>query len=167
MTEIWRPVVGKEGQYEVSDLGRVRSLDRYVELAPSARIPAGMTVFRLGRVLRPHTLPYGHQQVMLGRDLNTLVHKLVAEAFLGPRPEGCEVCHNDGDATNNRVDNLRWDTRTGNNLDRARFDRCKLSIAEVADIKKATGTYDEIAKRFNISASHVWNIKNGAQRVKY
>jgi hypothetical protein len=163
----WRPVKGFEGRYEVSDAGLVRSLDRYVDLAPSTRFPAGMTVFRRGRVLRPHTMPYGHQQVMLGRETNVLVHHLIAAAFLPPPPEGHEICHNDGDATNNRVSNLRWDTRSGNNYDHAKNDKCKISQETVQRIKADKGTYKALAEKYNISASHVWNIKNGAQRVDY
>jgi hypothetical protein len=42
------------------------------------------------------------------------VHRLVLEAFVGPCPDGMECCHEDGDSTNNRVDNLRWDTHEAN-----------------------------------------------------
>jgi hypothetical protein len=46
------------------------------------------------------------------------IHVLVALAFLGPRPEGTQVCHNDGNVLNSHVENLRYDTPTGNSLDR-------------------------------------------------
>src|SRR5262245_33311629 len=48
------------------------------------------------------------------------VHQLALEAFVGPRPEGCECCHNDGDHTNNALSNLRWDTAKANAADQAR-----------------------------------------------
>ena len=48
------------------------------------------------------------------------MHRLVLGAFAGPPPEGMEGCHEDNDKTNNRLDNLRWDTRPGNHSDKAR-----------------------------------------------
>lgn len=56
-------------------------------------------------------------QVSIGRGRNRSVHVLVAEAFLGPRPDGLMVCHNDNDPTNNVVANLRYDTQSSNVLD--------------------------------------------------
>nr|WP_232111245.1 HNH endonuclease signature motif containing protein [Nocardia wallacei] len=50
------------------------------------------------------------------RKLRT-AHSLVAEAFIGPRPEGLQVCHNDGDPTNNMLANLRYDTPSENQTD--------------------------------------------------
>ena len=55
-----------------------------------------------------------------GKNKIRYVHSLVAESFIGPRPEGMEVCHNDGDPTNNHLDNLRYGTSSGNELDKVR-----------------------------------------------
>ncbi|ACI12645.1 HNH endonuclease [Mycobacterium phage Ramsey] len=113
--EEWRPVVGFEGLYEVSNLGRVRSLDHF------ARGRSGSKRLIRGRVLRPAPRTSGHLTVALGRNGGSKdVHTLVATAFIGPRPEGMECCHQDGDPTNNRVENLRWDTRSANRLDSVR-----------------------------------------------
>lgn len=100
MSEEWRPVVGNVGRYEVSSLGRVRSLDR--DVVRSGRI------HRLsGRILSPRSNgKYGYLNVHLGRDHREYVHRLVAEAFIGA-VRGFDVDHRDGDVTNNRVDNLR------------------------------------------------------------
>ncbi len=106
-TENWRPVVGYEGLYEVSDHGRVRSLD---------------TVDALGRkhvgIVRKLTVATnGYMQLTLNRDGQKRihrVHRLVLEAFVGTAPDGADGCHADGSRDNNHVSNLRWDTRSGN-----------------------------------------------------
>lgn len=112
MTEQWLPVVGWEGLYEVSDMGRVRSLDR--QLADGRRVR--------GRVLRPGKAgDKGYQHVNLtydGKPVTAYIHALVAAAFIGPRPPRQEVCHNDSDTGNNWAINLRYDTSTGNKMDR-------------------------------------------------
>jgi len=108
--EEFRPVVGFEGRYEVSNLGRVRSLP-HIQLGRN-----GKPIKRLGRILRPgrHN-KHGHVSVVLGRGNTRQVHRLVLEAFVGPCPPGEETCHDpDPDPTNNRLDNLRWGTRSDN-----------------------------------------------------
>ena len=110
MVEVWSPVVGYEGLYEVSDAGRVRSLDR--QIAHEGR---GRRYMR-GRVLSQSAMRNGYLKVGLPGG-NALVHRLVLTAFVGPCPSGMEGCHNDGDRSNNRLDNLRWDSRKENNLD--------------------------------------------------
>lgn len=105
--ERWLPVPGWEGLYEVSDLGRVRSLDR----------PNGLR----GRVRVLSVGSHGYLDVGLcdgGVRRTRLVHRLVLEAFVGPCPEGQEACHADSDRTNNRLSNLRWDTTKANAADR-------------------------------------------------
>jgi len=64
--------------------------------------------------------PDGYHMVCLklnGQAHYKLVHRLVLETFVGPCPEGMEACHNDGDKSNNQVDNLRWDTHGSNMFD--------------------------------------------------
>lgn len=112
--EEWRPIAGYEGHYEVSSLGRVRSLARTVNAGPPPgvrQVPAVM----LRQTLRPN----GYLQVTLSKR-SFMVHALVATAFIGPRQQGLETCHNDGVATNNVLTNLRYDTVSENRLDTVR-----------------------------------------------
>ena len=115
--ERWKPVNGYEGIYEVSNHGRVRSVDRTVTHSDGR-------VRRLNGKVRSAPLNQrGYQVVNLcihGKCQMRTVHSLVAETFIGTRPEGMEVCHNDGSKTNNHVDNLRYGTRSDNMLDRVR-----------------------------------------------
>ena len=115
--ERWRPIPGHEGAYEVSDLGRVRSLDRKVWFGASKRAAAHWQLVR-GRLLRPGLGSHGYLTVVLGREHGShLVHRLVLLAFEGPCPAQQEVCHGNGDRTDNRLCNLRYGTRTENILD--------------------------------------------------
>ena len=116
-TEKWLPVVGYEGVYEVSDQGRVRSLDRTD--ARGHRIRGRM----LRLVSQAATGPDSRQTVSIhwgGVQRTRLVHHLVLEAFVSPRPDGLEACHGDGDARNNAVSNLRWGTHKSNEADKLR-----------------------------------------------
>lgn len=114
LTEEWRPVVGWEGLYEVSNTGLVRSLDRMVWNGFA-------TYCWKGRLLRGHS--GGRPAVNLqyrDRKRGVQVGVLVLEAFVGPRPEGTNCCHWDGNPKNNCVSNLRWDTQSANLLDAVR-----------------------------------------------
>jgi hypothetical protein len=111
--ERWLPAVGYEGRYEVSDQGRVRSLGRMVY--------AGRRAHR--RRVTPRVLkafPGGeYPTVRLRRNSDDrtttqCVHALVMAAFVGPVPNGMEVCHNNGQHHDNRLANLRYDTRSSN-----------------------------------------------------
>jgi hypothetical protein len=119
--ESWRAVPGYEGLYEVSDHGRVRSLDRVVITANGKRLPVR------GRVLRPSQRPNAgrgtYRNAILSQDgqtRNFKVHVLVMSAFVGPRPPGMVVCHDNGDGTDNRLANLRYDTPAANMADARR-----------------------------------------------
>lgn len=104
--EEWRAVPGSDGKYHVSNLGRVRG----------AR----------GQILRPQENTSGGLQVSVLKDGKRSLHlvpRLVLEAFVGPCPEGMECCHLDDNPKNNRVENLRWDTRSANRYDRVRNGR--------------------------------------------
>ena len=114
--ERWLPVPGWEDLYEVSDLGRARSLDRWVRTHHDGRrrVP--------GRILKPGPASkYGHLRVVLCRDgaiYPIQVHQLVMLAFVGPCPEGMEVRHLDSNPANNALTNLTYGTKAENARDR-------------------------------------------------
>lgn len=113
--EQWLPVVGYEESYAVSDHGRVRSIDRTVT------DKLGRTSRRKGTMLKPGHKEDGRKYVILQRAGQSTayrhVHILVLEAFTGPRPRGLVGCHNDSNAANNHISNLRWDTPSSNVID--------------------------------------------------
>jgi HNH endonuclease len=99
-----------------------------------------------------------------------LVHRLVLETFVGECPENMEACHNDGDKTNNSLDNLRWDTKSNNGHDKKKHGtlKCqKLSDQDVKDIlwMLSLGTLyqKDIALMYGILQSQVSRIKTGVR----
>lgn len=110
--EEWRPVVGYEGLYEVSNLGRVRSLPRTMKTRHGK--PENRYHLK-GRILKQIRTSRGYLVVMLGKGNQAFVHRLVLSAFV-PNPENKPFCdHIDADRTNNIVSNLRWATYSENN----------------------------------------------------
>lgn len=110
MSETWLAVVGYEGIYEISDHGKVRSLDRLDSAGKRRR----------GRYLKTTVSSEGYPRVGLnknGKKTTWKIATLVALAFIGPRPTGADVCHNDGNPGNSEVSNLRYDTHLGNMQD--------------------------------------------------
>lgn len=107
MTEEWAPVVGFEGLYEVSSAGRVKGLSRRDSLGRA--VPE--------RILRPNPVSAGYMAVDLfkaGRRKMSLVHRLVARAFL-ENPLGLpQVNHLDGSKDNNSKGNLEWSSPRDN-----------------------------------------------------
>lgn len=131
--ETWKDIPGYEGCYQVSDEGRVRSLAHHVRLVAHGRETVRLSP---GRVLKPGPSgPFGHVTVALGRGNSRLVHQLVLGAFVGPRPTGMEGAHADGNGSNNRLENLRYATRSENNRDRVLQGRTLLSPEEVARVR--------------------------------
>lgn len=115
--ERWLPVVGWEHRYEVSNLGRVRTIPHTICGRYWPQI-----------MLRQMSPPTGKGYKLVGLSGNGPrvskgVHILVLTAFVGPRPKGHHCCHYDGDPANSRLENLRWDTPSSNALDRIRHGR--------------------------------------------
>lgn len=176
--ETWKPVVGFDG-YEVSDLGNVRSW----------RLTGKRTGMRAEtpKALRP--LPNrGYFRVALsaaGKPHYRSIHRLVLEAFVGPCPEDMEGCHDNGNPADNRLENLRWDTRVGNFADKVRHGTlqegerqgsAKLTLDQVQEIRNAYGpargvngsrplgapTCAELAHRYGVSPVTISRVVRNA-----
>jgi hypothetical protein len=119
--ETWRAIIGYEGLYEVSDLGRVRSLDRIIAQRD------GRSCRYRGKVLRPQpATDGGYYKVRLsncGVGKTHYTHRLVLDAFIGAAPDGMECLHGNGDPADNRLANLRWGSSSDNQLDKVSHGR--------------------------------------------
>lgn len=109
--EEWRDIAGYEGLYQISNLGRVKSLNRMINGSYGSK-----KVIKC-RMLRPVDNSKGYKCVLLckdGKKCRTYIHHIVAQAFVA-NPDKCsEVNHKDEDKSNNRADNLEWCTRRYN-----------------------------------------------------
>lgn len=150
--ELWKPVVGYEARYRVSNKGRVACQGGVMRLTLNIRAYHVLTLWdgRRGRTKR--------------------VQRLVLEAFVGPCPPGMEACHNDGTRTNNHVENLRWASPMDNAADRRRHGtQCvgsligvaKLTAAAVLDIRRARvegRLLGEIADEWGVDESTIYQV---------
>ena len=161
--EEWRPTVGLQG-YAVSNMGRVM------------RTKPGMGT-RANYILKNGRDCYGYPMVrphVNGKAYGIKVHKLVAEAFLGPRPTPKhEVAHWDGNPENACVTNLRWATRAENHADKIRHGTTNRGEAQGCSKLKSSDipiilamrdkgiTHIKIAKYFDVTVSNISAILRG------
>ena len=162
--EQWRPIPGYGDLYEVSDCGRVRSLDRLTETR------SGPRKYR-GRCLRPGVDRKGYLAVSLcrvGVVKMCAIAGLVLSAFKGPRPKGTECCHNDGNKANNHLANLRYDTRKANHADKivhgthsrgSRSPTAKITEEQAKAVLRDTRVQRIVAQELGVSQSLVSRIK--------
>jgi hypothetical protein len=160
--EEWRPVVGYEKLYEVSSLGRVRTL-------------GGGKARTHGRILKASVGTTGYLRVALSAcnvAITRKVHRLVAEAFLGPPPPGAYVLHNDGNPQNNTPANLRYGDARSNLADAiahgvwqpARGEAsgtAKLTAEIVRAVRRSPEDAATLARRYGVNAKTLWAAKNG------
>ena len=142
--EIWKPVRNYSGIYEVSNFGRVRSLDRTVVHCN------GFKQKIKGRILRPGISVPGYRMIQLckdGKQKNGQVHQLVADAFIKTKPKKCkyEVMHLDNNRLNNNIENLRYGSRLcncafrrdyGTNHGGVNHYRAKFTVKDILRIRK-------------------------------
>ena len=172
MNEIWKPIKGYEGFYEVSNLGRVRSLDRTEYIRNKA---GGITARqKRGKILKPHLDSRGCYLHVGLRGKSTNVHRIVAKTFID-NPNGYpEVNHKDEDKTNNAVTNLEWcDHKYNNNYGSkigstrgTKNPSSKLTEKDIMEIRRRRNNGEllrEISKDFGISENHVCNIARGVR----
>lgn len=164
--EVWRPIVNFEGLYEVSSLGRVRSLDHTVKQRNRWH---DVDVHYKGRILTPRHGEGHYPTLTLSKGklkAVRMVHSLVAESFFGPRPDGMMVCHRDGGRTDASISNLYYGTAKENSADAARHGAtargerqgsAKLTESAVREIRKTAHlvTYKELAAKFGVNRSAI------------
>lgn len=116
--EIWKGVAGHEAAYEVSNQGRVRSLDRQIQvsMAMKSGLRVVYTKTRRGKLIAPQLVKVtGYVQLRIGK-ARFRIHQLVARAFCDGYAEGLVVNHKNGDKLDNRAENLEWVTRSQNSV---------------------------------------------------
>jgi hypothetical protein len=166
----FKEIEGYEGHYAVSSCGIVISLARVVQRVN------GRPLNKRSRVLKQVTSPNGYRMVTFSKDdvrKTFTVHSLVAQAWIGRRETGMQVCHNDGDKMNNHVSNLRYGTGVENSQDRHKHGtafkgenhpKSKLSERQILKIKsrlKEGHKQRDVATEFRVSKSLIWAINTG------
>lgn len=163
-TEEWRSIPGREGRYEVSSFGRVRSL-RHV----NGRINR----LRATPLILAQVMKCGYRYVSLGTGIAKRVNRLVLIAFHGKPRKGDEAAHQDGDKLNNRSDNLKWMTTTENNRQRgehgtqtrgSKINTAVLNEEKVAVIKDRLYRGERpyaIGREYGVHGDTISLIKNG------
>lgn len=174
--EIWKDVKDHEGLYQISNLGRVRGVDRVVPFVGRGGKPTQR--FQKGKILKTSVGTSGYETFHLsGHDQErqtVMMHRLVALHFL-PQVEGKDfVNHIDGDKLNNRVENLEWVTKSENTLHaidngllKKSGEDCNLSklteqqVKEILALRKFGKKHyfaKDIAPRYNISEKYVQEL---------
>lgn len=138
MTEIWKDIQGYEGKYQISNLGKVKSLARLVKNRGNGFKPIGEVI------LRSRIDEDGYYRVALCRDCKYKVvgiHRLVAQYFIKNPYNKPLVCHKNGDCRDNRIENLYWGTVKDNSCDALRHgkinvgDKCNLSTLNEKQVR--------------------------------
>lgn len=170
MPEVWKPIPSYEGLYEVSNLGKVRSLDRKVFWE---RFQVYTT--KHGKILKFKIDRAGYRRVTLYKDdkaRHWYVHRLVLLAFVGLPQNNQECCHNDGSRTNNTLSNLRWDTKESNMKDTMKHGtsyfstqkgiknaNAKLNDKIVKEIRNRSNENQyTLAKEYGVSQVTIWKV---------
>lgn len=172
--ELWKPIKGYEGLYEVSNLGRVKSLDR-----KNSRDVKGLEDYiSKGKILAPRPQRQGYQLVALyrnGEREDKPIHRIVADVFL-PNPNNKKtINHKNGVKDDNRVKNIEWASQKENNrhawdnglISARRGEKnpaAKLSESDVVKIKMAFEcgiSSGELAKIYSVHKSTIKSIRAG------
>jgi hypothetical protein len=155
--EIWRDIPDLEGRYQVSNLGRARSLDRATIDKSHLTADVGLR----GESLRCLQILTDIRRYACRAECVGFC-KLVLEAFIGPKPDGTEALHDDGNNKNSELTNLCWGTHAKNMQDRVKHGRdvhAKLNPDKVAIIRTSGKSSDELAAEFDVDSRTVRRAK--------
>lgn len=178
MDEVWRTIQGTDGYYEISNLGRVRSLPRVVTLKHYRQGTCQRSC--PGRMLTPLKLANGYWAIGMLRK-KKYIHRLIMEEFGPPMPfPDAIVRHRDDNKDNNTLDNLVWGTQSDNFADAVRNDRmtasmgenhylAKLSYEKAAYIREAINagvSMGTLARKFGVHTGTIFQVKWGMTWMK-
>lgn len=166
MNEFWKEIPGWEGYYEVSSLGRIRSIQRG---SPLRKRLYGGGLVNLFEATDGYLVA---NLTVHGKRTQMKAHRAVLLAFVGHPHASQEGCHNDGNIHNNSLQNLRWDTRKNNALDSIihgtslrgeKNGASKLTINKAKDILKLKNLHScaSVARQFDVSETTIANIWKG------
>lgn len=167
---VWKAIPGYEGLYEVSDMGDVRRLPVTIKRMLYGKLIEQRTPGKVLSASKKSVYP----MLALCKDgvpKHKYVHELVALAFIGPRPEGMQVRHRDGDHHNPKLTNLRYGTPTENSMDRHEhgtmlcgvrnpMNRHPVNLIERIIMELTTKTIKQVSEELSINYSVVRDIRN-------
>lgn len=172
MEEVWKDVVGYVGYYQISNLGNIRSLDRYVNARNN-----GVRIC-YGKLLKTHLNKDGYVKIQLGKNkeikkITYSIHRLVAIAFIPNTNNYPQINHKNGVKTENYPNNLEWcnavmncqharDSGLSKPLYGKNNKNSKLTEKDVLEIRNlySSGKYTQrkLAKMFNVAKNNIWCI---------
>lgn len=168
--EEWKPIVGYESAYEISNLGRVKALSRTQKMPGNGGFKVSPEI-----ILKQHKTNHGHLYIDLTKENKRkkyLIHRLVAIHFISNPNNYPNVLHGDNDSTNNNKNNLSWGTQAMNMHDKIRHSthkkgedipNCILTELQVKEIKtlynkKKGFTYKKIGELYNVNKGTIGDI---------
>jgi hypothetical protein len=163
--EIWKEVKDYEGIYEVSNLGRIKSLSRYI-------FKRDMPFLLKEKILKPYINNFNYSRIHLHnkKSKSFYLHRIVGEAFLPNYENKPQINHIDSNKQNNRIENLEWCTPKENIFHYVNIGNgCKKGISNnnakltnkcVLEIRDSTLKQIELAKIYNVSTATISDIIN-------
>jgi hypothetical protein len=164
MEEIWKPVLGYEGLYDVSNLGRVRSYRKKWQ-GEVCKYPQF--------IKKPKMTIYGYIHIRLSSKTESKwcsLHRVVLKAFTGPCPKGMQCCHKDNNKSNNSLDNLCWGTPSSNQSDYGtqvmgekhwNHKLFPLDILCIRELKRQGKSTESLEVLYKMSKSNILRISKG------
>ena len=171
-TEVWKDIKGYEGLYQVSNMGRVKSLGRTVSAKNNSK------QYRKGRILKFWTNKNGYQLVFLynvnGERKTVFVHRLVCEAFYPKNKNKPEVNHINEDKSDNRACNLEWVTRKENNNHGTHNTKVAKALSKPVgqytregELIKVWQSVSEVQRQLGFTKQNISQAARGKQKTAY